>query len=53
MRGRGVGVRVQGGGVFGWARGGSAAHPADPTRHNRGGANEHLEVFQAELEEFY
>lgn len=30
---RGVGVR-------------GAAHPADPTRHNRGGENEHLGVFQ-------
>lgn len=43
-----VGSGLPGGFVRG---GGSAAHPADPTRHNRGGANEHLEVFQPEGEE--
>lgn len=45
-RGRGGAAATTPGGSGGSTGGGEAAHPADPTRHNRGGENEHLGVFQ-------
>lgn len=46
-RGRGGAAATTPGGSGGSrGMGGEAAHPADPTRHNRGGENEHLGGFQ-------